>query len=111
MQNAQNLTNKQKLIVYLMDKGLSDEEIARILADVAESAFEQFTKEAMEKFTDEDKKAIESAPTELDVDMEIKKRFTLRTGEDAQAYLERLIEEHARSYMNEENGQNGNVSS
>lgn len=100
--NDENLTNKQKLVFHLMDKGLSNEEIARTLVDVAESAFEQFTNEAMNMLNDEDKQAIEAAPTDVDADGEIKRRFTERSGEDAEAYLERLIEEHAASYMHED---------
>lgn len=103
MQDETIMTNKQKLVFHLMEKGLSNDEVARALADVAEAAYEQFTTEAMSKFTDEDKAAIEAAPTDVDADEEIKKRFTLRTGEDAGVYLERLIQEHAKSYMNEEN--------
>ncbi len=98
MQDETVMTNKQKLVFHLMEKGLNNEEVARALADVAEAAYEQFTTEAMSKFTDEDKAAIEAAVTDVDADEEIKKRFTERTGKDAKEYLDQLIEEHASSY-------------
>jgi len=97
MDNQQ--TNSQKLVFYLMDKGLSNEEVAQALADVAETALEEFTNEAMTFFTDEDKKAIEAASSGVEADDIIKNLYEERTQKKADEKLEQLIEAHATSYM------------
>ncbi len=96
------MTNRQKLVFYLMDKGLSNDEVARALADVAEAALEEFTNEAMGLFSDEEKKAIEDAPNAIDADDLVKKYYQEKSGKNAEERLEQLIEEHAASYMHEE---------
>jgi len=93
------MTNKQKLVFHLMEKGLNNEEVARTLADVAEAAYEQFTTEAMSHFTDEDKKAIEACGDDASADELIKKLFSDRVGKDASEHLDQIVEGHAASYL------------
>ncbi len=94
-------TNRQKLVFYLMDKGLSNEEVAQTLSDVAEAALEEFTNEAMTFFTDEDKRTIETAPSGVEADDIIKKLYEERSQKKADERLEQLIEEQASSYMSD----------
>jgi hypothetical protein len=98
MDNNQQ-TNRQKLVFYLMDKGLSNEEVAQTLSDVAEAALEQFTNEAMAVLSDADKQAIEAAPNSIEADDLIKKLYEEKSGKKADERLEQLIEEQATSYM------------
>jgi hypothetical protein len=98
MDNNQQ-TSRQKLIFYLMDKGLSNEEVAQTLSDVAEAALEQFTTEAMTLFTEEDKKAIENAQSEAQADDIIKNLYEERAQKKADERLDQLIEEQATAYM------------
>lgn len=93
---------RQKLVFYLMDKGLSNEEVAQIMADVAEAALEEFTNEAMAVLTSEDKKAIEDAQarSEFEADELVKKLYEEKSSANAEARLEELIDIHASSYMN-----------
>jgi hypothetical protein len=97
MDNQQ--TNRQKLVFYLMDKGLSNEEVAQTLSDVAEASLEEFTTEAMTFFTDEDKLAIEAAPSGVEADDLIKRLYEERSQKKADERLEQLIEAQATSYM------------
>jgi len=101
MSEETTMTNKQKLVFHLMEKGLSNEEVARALADVAEAAYEQFTTEAMAAFSDEDKKLIEAAENDVAADEEIKRLFSERAGKDATAYLDEIIEDHAGTYLHD----------
>jgi len=98
MDNSQQ-TNRQKLVFHLMDKGLSNEEVAQALSDVAEAALEEFTSEAMSIFTEEDKKAIENAQIGVEADELIKKFYQARSDGDADQRLDQLIEDQAKIYM------------
>lgn len=102
--------NRQKLVFYLMDKGLSNEEVAQALSDVTEAALEQFTSEAMGFFTEDDKKEIEAAPSGVEADDVIKRLYEERSQKKADERLEQLIEEQATSYMSD-SGSTTSVSS
>lgn len=99
--DQQEMKQRQKLVFYLMDKGLSNEEIAQIMTDVAEAALEDFTNEAMNLFSDEDKKAIEDAQrrNEFEADELVRSLYNQKSGKDAESYLEQLIDSHAARYM------------
>ncbi len=92
-------TNRQKLVFYLMDKGLSNEEVAQTLSDIAEAALEKFTAEAMALFTEEDKKVIDVAQSGIDADDLIKQLYEERSDQKAEERIDQLIEEQATSYM------------
>lgn len=92
-------TDRQKLVFYLMDKGLSNEEIAQVLSDVAEAALEKFTNEAMTLFSEEDRRAIESAPQEDTADEMVRQLYEERSQLKADERIDELVEEQARSYM------------
>ncbi len=91
----------QNVVSSLMRKGLSDEEISSILKDIGEVAFEQFTQEAMQLFSDEDLKAIDSCATQDEANEEIKKLYTLYTGKDATEQINYLLSENAKRYLEE----------
>lgn len=97
----QEMAIRQKLVFYLMDKGLSNEEVARTMADVAEAALEEFTTEAMALFTEEDKKAIEAATSGIEADDLVKNLYQEKSGNEAEDRIEELIDAHAASYMSE----------
>lgn len=99
--NQAEMATRQKLVFYLMDKGLSNEEIARTMADVAEAALEEFTNEAMTLFSEEDKKAIEAVESGFDSDELVRSLYEEKSGNDAQERLEELIDIHAASYMSD----------
>ncbi len=95
----QQLTNRQKLVFHLMDKGLSNDEVARVVADLAEAAIRQFTEESMAVMTDEDKKAIEDAPEGTESEELVRKLYEARSGKNADERLAQLMEEHATRFM------------
>lgn len=97
----QEMAARQKLVFYLMDKGLSNEEVARTMADVAEAALEEFTQEAMALFNDEDKKAIEAATSGIEADDLVKDLYEEKSGNEADDRIEELIDAHAVSYMSD----------
>ena len=101
MNDAQEMTARQKLVFYLMDKGLANDEVARTMADVAESALEEFTNEAMALFSEEDKKAIEAATSGIEADDLVKSLYEEKSGNEAQDRIEELIDIHAASYMSD----------
>jgi len=91
----------QNVVSSLIRKGLSDEEISNILKNIGEAAFEQFTEEAMQLFSDEDLKLIASCATQDEADEEIKKLYSLYTGRDATEYINYLIAQNAQHYLEE----------
>lgn len=106
MDTQENLASRQQLVFYLMDKGLSNDEVAQVLADVAEAALEEFTNEAMNLLSDEDKKAIEEAQSrsEFDADELVKNLYETKSGNNSDKRLEELIDVHAASYMSDGSG-------
>lgn len=99
-------TTVRQVISSLMYKGHSDEEIASIVSDIAEAAFEQFTKEAMALFSDDDLRAIDACATQTEADDKIKELYSLYAGKDPKEYIDNLITEQAKQYLDDPSSPN-----
>ena len=97
--NDQELTNQQKLVYHLMEKGLTDDEVARVVADLAEVVIRQFAKESMTYMTDEDIKAIDASPDCPESEELVKNLYKTRSGNDPDERLTQLMEEVAVHFM------------
>jgi len=91
----------QTLITALQGQGHSQEQIANECEAVTWQAYETFYEQVRTVLTEEDNKAIDEIDDDQAAEEEMKRRYTLRTGNDPQVVMTSLVKQYAQQVINE----------
>ncbi|MDP3724453.1 MAG: hypothetical protein Q8R11_02340 [bacterium] len=91
----------QQILAILQQKGWTDDQLAQLTTDLTKAAFSKLYSEAMTSFTEEDLQAIEACADQVAANVEIQKRYQMRTGRDAQADMQQFLDTFAQGFMEE----------
>lgn len=94
-------TKFQQVIDILQEKGYTDGQITELAAGLTKESFARLYTEAAATFTDEDINAIEATKTQEEANEEIKKRYTLRTGKNADEETQRYLDTFCQGFLAE----------
>ena len=89
----------QQVIDALKQKGFADVDVQEITKQISRVATEQFTLRAMAVLTDDDLTAIDAFPEDAQASVEMQKRYNQRTGKDANAVMQALLEQNAKDFL------------
>ncbi|HBQ50620.1 hypothetical protein A3B42_01845 [Candidatus Daviesbacteria bacterium RIFCSPLOWO2_01_FULL_38_10] len=91
----------QQVADILKQKGSTDEQIARFLAELTKANFAKFYTAAMTMFTDEDMATIEACTSEEHANEKIKELYQLRTGKNPQEEMQKFLDDFAIGFIAE----------
>ncbi|MBI4080174.1 MAG: hypothetical protein HY430_00185 [Candidatus Levybacteria bacterium] len=89
------------VINILKAKGYTDEQIGDTLAQLTKAAFMTMYQNAMSVFTEKDIATIDTCATDEEANQKIMEFYQLRTGNDAQADMNRFLEEFVKNFVSE----------
>lgn len=96
-----NRTKFQQVIDVLKGKGYTEDQIAQFTAELTKTGFANLYTEAMALFTEEDMKAIEACATQEEANEKIKALYTLRTGKDAEAEMQKFLDTFSQGFLDQ----------
>lgn len=95
----------RKLVIFLREKGYSDDEIADIAEELAKKSSLMLYTNAMAAFTEEDVAAVEKCETDEKANEKIIELYALRTGrnpmEELNLFLTKFAEEFTKAIEKE----------
>jgi hypothetical protein len=89
----------ESLIQTLKNEGQSEEEIDRALEEITKNATTKLYTEMAAALTDEDLEAIDKCSVQEEADLEIKERYSQRTGKSPQPLLDETITAATEEYL------------
>jgi hypothetical protein len=88
-----------ELITTLIQKGLDDDQIAEVCANIGEEAFELFVNQAKTELGEEELQSLETVTSEEEAHERLKEIYQAKTGKDAQEEISMLIDKQVDAYL------------